>query len=150
MSFPEAKARDIVRERSGGRCEAAVEHVCIGQAQSIHHRKKRSHGGTWAPSNLLHVCGDGTMGCHGWIEAHPKKANYEGLWLFEGEDPLTTSVHMRWMFERSWWYLDDEGLLHWDESDYEPITLSLAAPQALTNYRRAADVSRETGTGRGI
>lgn len=126
MAFPEARARAIVTARSGGRCEAAVENVCMGQAQSVHHRRKP--GRLWNPSNLLHVCGDGTIGCHGWIEAHPERANEDGLWLFAGEDPAETAAHIRWENLRSWYLLDDEGLLIWQTSDFTPITVSLAAP----------------------
>ena len=132
MSFPEPLGREIVKTRSGGRCEAAIENVCMGQAQTVHHRLKRSHGGGWNPSNLLHLCGDGTIGCHGWIEVHPRLANEKGMWLFAGEDPLETACHMRWENLRSWYVLDDQGLLHWDTYDFEPITLSWAAPSNLS------------------
>lgn len=131
--FPEARGRAIVAERAGGRCEAAIENVCIVRPGSMHHRFKP--GRLWNPSNLLHLCGDGTTGCHGYIEAHPKWANQEGLWLRAGEDPRTSSVHMRWMYERSWWFLDDEGILTHDDSEFEPIQTSLAAPVgAMTFY----------------
>jgi hypothetical protein len=126
MAFPEARARAIVMQRSGGLCEAVVPGVCLGKAASIHHRRKP--GRLWNPSNLLHLCGDGTIGCHGWIEAHPALAHEDGLWLFEGEDPATTSCHMRWENQRSWWFLDDEGIFTWDESDYEPLVYSFGAP----------------------
>ena len=129
MPFPEAKAREIVRLRSGGRCEAVVPGVCLGQAQSVHHRRKP--GRLWNPSNLLHLCGDGTIGCHGWIEAHPELAHAEGLWLFAGEDPESTSCHMRWENARSWWFLDDDGCFTWDESEYEPLVFSFGAPDAF-------------------
>jgi hypothetical protein len=33
----------------------------------MHHRRFRSQGGPWTPSNILHLCGDGTRGCHGRI-----------------------------------------------------------------------------------
>lgn len=128
MSFPEAKARDIVAQRSGGRCEVVIPNVCLGVAASVHHRRKE--GRAWNPGNLLHVCGDGTIGCHGWIEAHPAKAMEQGLWLRTGESPADTSAHMRWEDQRSWWFLDDEGLLHWDESDYEPLVYSWASQYA--------------------
>ena len=135
MSFSEERGRAIVKERSGGRCEAAIRNVCLGDAASVHHRQKRSHGGTWAPSNLLHVCGDGTIGCHGWIEAHPQRANEGGLWLFAGEDPAETSVYMRWENLKSWYLLDDEGILHWDGTDFQPLTYSWASPFHVKHTR---------------
>lgn len=30
------------------------------------------------PSNLLTLCGSGTTGCHGWVEAHPAWATAHG------------------------------------------------------------------------
>jgi len=118
-TFPEAKARGIVRTRSGGKCEVARAGVCLGEAHSMHHRRKE--GRLWNPANILHTCGDGTRGCHGWIESHPTLANEEGLWLFAGEKPETTSCHMRWENLMSWFTLDDEGLLHWDTTLSEPV-----------------------------
>ena len=125
----EEQGRRIVRERAGGKCEAAIPGVCTGRHDSTHHRVKRSQGGTWDPSNLLGVCGDGTRGCHGWIEANPSLANAEGLGLLRGDDPREVVVHMRWENARSWWRLDDEGLLYWDGTDFEP--LELASDHAL-------------------
>jgi len=110
----------------------AVPGVCQGKAAGVHHRVKRSQGGKWAPSNLLDACGSGTTGCHGWTEHHPEEAHVEGLSLKRGEDPLEHSVHMRWVNERSWWFLDDEGSLHWDESDFEPLVYSPEIQQLLS------------------
>lgn len=83
----EADARRIVAERCGGRCER-----CGASEYTVHHRRKRSQGGPWLPSNLLAVCGHGTAGCHGLIEANPTWANGQGLWLFAGEVPDQTPV----------------------------------------------------------
>jgi hypothetical protein len=57
----EGPCRDLVRKRSGGTCERCS----VRLAESMHHRRFRSQGGPWAPSNILHLCGDGTTGCHG-------------------------------------------------------------------------------------
>lgn len=133
-AFPEARARAIVAERSGGRCEAVIEGVCLGRAHSMHHRRKP--GRLWNPSNLLHLCGDGTRGCHGWIEAHPTKANELGLWLMNGDGmPSEVSVQMRWESLKSWFVLDDEGSLEWDTHDYE----ALDAPDHAARLRAARD-----------
>lgn len=123
----EAEARRIVRERSEGICEIVVPGICLKRAAGVHHRLKRSHGGAWAPSNLLDACGSGTTGCHGYTEAHPAWARDEGLWLMTGDgDPRDVSVHMRWMNAKSWWLLDDEGILEHDlGGDFELCMYSL-------------------------
>lgn len=130
MSFSEARARAIVAERSGGRCEVMVPNVCLGNAASMHHRRKE--GRLWNPSNILHTCGDGTRGCHGWIEAHPTLANEYGLWLFAGELPAETAVQMRWENLISWFILDDEGVLHFDSTEFNPIPKGAAAPLSFS------------------
>lgn len=50
--FPVGRAREVVRARSDGVCEKC------GQARAVHwhHRLNRSQGGTWHPSNGLHLC----------------------------------------------------------------------------------------------
>lgn len=69
--------RMMVAERDGYaccRCSAGV----MGQQASVHHRKPSGMGGsrrsameTNRASNLLVLCGSGTTGCHGWVEANP-------------------------------------------------------------------------------
>lgn len=132
----EKTARAIVSERSYGWCEIAIDNVCTGSLQSIHHRGKRSQGGSWAPSNLLAACGDGTRGCHGWVEANPAKANALGLWLFAGQQPQETPVYMRWNGTRSWWLLDDHGMLVWQHQTFDDVVP--AAPESSLSFRRAA------------
>ena len=131
----EEAARHIVKLRAGGVCEAAIPNVCSGSHDTTHHRLKRRHAAErWAPSNLLGVCGSGTTGCHGWIEAHPTFAKEEGYWLEPHQDPREVSVHMRWSqtSTRSWWFLDDEGMLTWDESDIEPVVLMREVAELLS------------------
>jgi hypothetical protein len=123
----EELARNIVRLRAGGRCEAAIPDVCKGTHDTTHHRRKRRYSDTrWVASNLLAVCGSGTTGCHGYIEARPQWSQEQGYWLLEGEDPRKVSVHMRWADARSWWCLDDEGSLHWDGAEFEPLVPAIA------------------------
>lgn len=62
MKSDEREVRRIVRDRSGGACE-----ICGVPAESMHHRRFRSQGGPWAPSNILHLCGDGVRLCHGLL-----------------------------------------------------------------------------------
>lgn len=113
----EAQCRVIVSERSGGFCEARLggEGVlaCRGMANSMHHRRKRSQGGQWVPSNMLHLCGDGVTGCHGYIEANPATARRYRLWLFAGMEPASTPCRITWRGYRGWYLLDDEGSLTW-------------------------------------
>ena len=106
----QARGRLVVAARSGGGCEVGIEGVCQGAATNIHHRLKRSHGGTWAPSNLLALCGSGTTGCHGYIEAHPNYSRQFGYWIFTGDgEPNTVSVYLHAHTVPRWVLLDDEG-----------------------------------------
>lgn len=121
----EQQARQIVAVRSDDRCEIAVPNVCLARRYSIHHRLKRSHGGTWSPANLLAACGSGSNGCHGWVETHPAWAREEGLWLMAGDgEPAEVSVHMRWHETKGWWLLDGLGMLEWDGGPFEPLQLA--------------------------
>lgn len=96
----EKECRRIVEARSEGLCE-----VCGKQGHSVHHRRKRSAGGPWSPSNCIKACGSGVTGCHGWIEAHPKDAMDRGLWVSRYADECEVPVLC--------WYgrvvLDDSG-----------------------------------------
>lgn len=101
----EARGRRIVRERCGGRCER-----CGAPGPTIHHRRKRSQGGTWCPSNLIALCGGGVTGCHGWVEANPAAAHAAGLWLRHGENAAERPV---WVGEHAGGQrvlLDPEGM----------------------------------------
>lgn len=109
----EQETRALVRERSGGMCEVRVKDVCRGQGESMHHRNKSGQGGLWTPANILHTCGDGTRGCHGWIEAHPALARRRGLWLFRGQVPHSSPVQAVFRGMPGTYLLDDEGSLTW-------------------------------------
>jgi hypothetical protein len=75
---------------------ARDEGVCIicrrGGAANWHHRKLRSHGGDWNPSNGILLCGSGTTGCHGRAHAEPAWARLNGFivpsWADPAEYPL--------------------------------------------------------------
>lgn len=71
-------ARAVVYERSQGWCEVALRGHCLGRATNWHHR--RSAGRVWTPANGLHLCGSGTIGCHGWVTEHPRLAMARG-WI---------------------------------------------------------------------
>ena len=99
------RARAIVYERSSGICE-----VC-GRARGTnwHHRRPRSLGGLWCPSNGLHVCGSGTSGCHGHITLNPAASREQGWSVPSWADPAETPV---WLAGRGFVLLDALGGIH--------------------------------------
>lgn len=101
-------ARQLVAKRSGGVCEVAIPGVCLGRGTTMHHRRKP--GRVWSAANLLHLCGSGTTGCHGWIEANPKSSREYGWWIFTGDgEPDMVLVFLRAHTGSKWYLLDDEG-----------------------------------------
>lgn len=88
----EAKTRRVVNLRSGGDERRGICERCGRIGTTIHHRKKRSQGGPWTPENCVALCGHGTAGCHGWVEAHPAKAWAEGWYVRSHEDEATRAV----------------------------------------------------------
>lgn len=109
----EGACRTLVRERSGGMCEMRIKNVCRGPGESMHHRNKAGQGGLWVPSNIVHACGNGTMGCHGWVEANPATARRRGLWLYRGVKPSDAPVQLVFRGMPGTYLLDDEGSLTW-------------------------------------
>lgn len=97
----ESRCRDIVSERCGGRCER-----CGAPQYTCHHRWKKGQGGPWVPSNIVALCGSGTTGCHGWVEANPAAANRMGLWLRSGQHD--TENQRLWLWRR-WVVFHDDG-----------------------------------------
>ncbi|QSM04673.1 hypothetical protein PROPHIGD54-2_73 [Mycobacterium phage prophiGD54-2] len=85
----ERQCRIEVLRRSGGLCERCG----IGGGLSMHHRKKRSQGGPWSLDNIVHVCGHGTVGCHGWIEHNPNAAHSEGYHVRPWEEPASIPIY---------------------------------------------------------
>ena len=69
------KAKKVVRQRSGGLCEAQVMAVCTAFAMDAHHVLRRSQGGSHEPSNLRDCC----RHCHRWIHEHVYEATQLGL-----------------------------------------------------------------------
>ena len=106
--------RELVAARSDGDCEVAIPGVCQGRATTVHHRRKRSQGGGWGAANLLALCGSGTTGCHGWVEANPKASREWGWWIFTGDgEPNTVSVFLHAHTDPRWCLLDDRGSYSW-------------------------------------
>ncbi|SNR44574.1 hypothetical protein SAMN06265360_10661 [Haloechinothrix alba] len=102
MTAQEQKVRLLTKWRSGGMCEVCA----VQRATTFHHRLPEGQGGPWRSANGLHVCGDGTVGCHGWIEHHRARA-YERGWLVHSWDdfyavPALLRLHGGWVY------------LHWD------------------------------------
>lgn len=89
-------------ERSQKECEAALP-GCFRFANNAHHRKNASQGGSDELSNLLCLCGSGTVGCHGWITGNPGEAKRMGLSVWPSDDPSLTPVMYRghWALLRS-------------------------------------------------
>ena len=67
------KARAQVLKRSGGRCEARWA-GCQGVVHHVHHKQRRSQGGTNEMSNLLACC----FHCHHEIHHNILKAKELG------------------------------------------------------------------------
>jgi hypothetical protein len=99
----EARTRRVVNLRSGGDEKAGLCERCGKHGTTIHHRKKRSQGGPWSSANCVALCGHGTAGCHGWVEANPLAAHVEGFYVRSYEDETTRQV----LTVRGWAYLGD-------------------------------------------
>lgn len=107
---PDAATVKLVRERDDWRCAR-----CAGWGPlSTQHRVARGMGGTrWPginlPSNLLTLCGSGTTGCHGWVEAHPawSKAHGWSVPTWQADEVVTVPV---WTW-RGWVWLAEDGRL---------------------------------------
>ena len=107
--------RALVIERDGHACRRCGTSLPAGRGGSVHHRIPRGMGGTrWegihSPALLVLLCGDGTTGCHGWIERHRAAALRLG-WLLSrqlfGIDPA--DVPMRWPDRPDRLYLRHDG-----------------------------------------
>lgn len=116
-----------IHQRDGGRCARDGK-----PAESVHHR---IHGDLSdnRTSNRLSTCGDGTRGCHGWIEAHPGAAMAMGWTVSRfapaGQRPDTAAARVWMNFApqgQGWYLLDDEGGANrlWDNGP-DPGTVNL-------------------------
>ncbi len=112
----ESTGREIVMLRDKGVC---VRCLRVDPVWGVNHdhRKNRSQGGDWAPSNGQLLCGSGTTGCHGWKTANPRLAVTEGFSVpsWPQADPaqwparrLGPSGLLGWA-RRRWVLYDDEG-----------------------------------------
>jgi hypothetical protein len=103
LSVP--KAREMLYDRSAAVCE-----VC-GRARGTNaqHRKNRSQGGTWELSNLIHVCGSGTTGCHGYIHAHPTESYACGWSVRQANTPREMPALLTGPYGPRYMWLHDDG-----------------------------------------
>lgn len=95
----ENRARGILYRRSERMCERCAAR----RATNAHHRRRP--GRIWTPENLLHLCGSGVTGCHGWIGGHSDLARMFGWAVAADWDPRWTPV-LVW---RRWVYLTPAG-----------------------------------------
>lgn len=98
-----------------GRADALGEGVCCERCGSmsactLHHRRKRSQlprHRFWEPSNCVMLCGDGTHGCHGWVEHNPDDARLEGFHVRAYEE--SRSIPVKLWHQEDLMYLRDTG-----------------------------------------
>lgn len=111
----QTNARLFVQIRSAGdrylprRCEIRLPDICTGRATDWHHRKNRSQGGLWTPSNGLDLC----HACHMHI-TDTREEYFRMGWLVSREDePAEVPAviySMQYEYgERVALLLDDEG-----------------------------------------
>jgi 5-methylcytosine-specific restriction endonuclease McrA len=101
----EVKARKVVRARSSGLCELDGR----TPATEMHHRKNRSQGGAWAPSNLLHLC----SAHHLHVTTHPQASREQGWAVPSHREPSGVPV---WLARLGWAFLDDQGNYETEEA----------------------------------
>lgn len=104
---PTSARRSTVTARAGWRCEICG--TVLGwpdgsggtwcAPHSFHHRRPRGMGGTTrpdanSPANLLLLCGTGTTGCHGRVEANRAAAHQLGWLLHQTEDPTQVPAYV--------------------------------------------------------
>lgn len=105
------KIRRLVDERDFNRCVVCGEWT-QGRTYSLHHRRPRGMGGTRkpdTPANLITVCGDGTVGCHEWIETNRSEASENGWLVSAYRDPADIPVIYP---DGLPYYLDPDGSAH--------------------------------------
>jgi hypothetical protein len=97
QSPEEKRGKRLVKKRSGGLCEVCGER----RAAEWQHRKRRTQGGTWCPSNGLHCC----VSCHSWITGNGLAARPGGWNLWRRDVPADEPVLRR----GSWVRLTPDG-----------------------------------------
>lgn len=108
VSPEEKHGKEVAGARSGGVCEVQIPSVCLGQAETFHHRLNKGQGGSWSPENLLHTCGDGTRGCHGWITGERIRSRPRG-WMVKEHELATPAEVPVWRRDDAWVLLTADG-----------------------------------------
>lgn len=132
-------AQDKVRTRDGHYCVRCGSSV-LDTPSSIHHRKPRGMGGTNNPlsydlRNLVRLCGTGTTGCHGEIEANRAQALEDG-WLIQSFAELGKPMVRT---DGMWLVLDGEdATIHYTDPSPRP-TCANAPQRNFWNIRCSDD-----------
>lgn len=120
---PAKVVRQLIARAEGccERCRLSVVEVEApefddrGLRWSVQHRKPAGMGGTSrpefnSPANLLLLCGSGTTGCHGWVEANRTAARNAGWLVWQSQDPEEMPVLLhdgrRVLLMADWTYAD--------------------------------------------
>lgn len=82
--------RTRVYERDSYRCVLWFDHQCYG-GLSVHHLRKASQGGPYAPENLVTLC----VRLNGWVEDEPDHYHRFGLVVRRGETLSSAWERMR-------------------------------------------------------
>lgn len=108
MSCPSREVCRLVDIRDRQECVRCGSPLW-GVSASRHHRHKRSHPfpGLHHASNLVLLCGSGTMGCHGWVHGHERQSRRMG-WIVSAYNDHPENVPI-WTRRHGWVLLDDEG-----------------------------------------
>lgn len=89
MSQPSKQTCELVDLRDDYKCQRCGKDLRV-VGGNRHHRKLRRHCNDrerHSTANLILLCGTGTMGCHGWVHAHPAEAYEQGYLLKSWEAP---------------------------------------------------------------
>lgn len=83
--------RVVIWDRDSGSCVRCGVSL-LSKRGSYQHRRARGSGGsrawdTGSVQNGCLLCGDGTTGCHGYVEQHPSEALVDGYRVPQGSDP---------------------------------------------------------------
>lgn len=86
--------------------------ICDGNWDSLHHVYPRGQGGDDTAVNLIALCGSGTTGCHGRVEAH---------------DPAARAAVRASLNDAHRWYLTwklGHGAQAWLDSQYPELEVA--------------------------
>lgn len=144
--FPKAVVAEIV-DRDGcacARCGRGVDLPARGVAWSIHHRRPRGMGGSKNPAvnaatNGVVLCGSGTTGCHGWVEANRDEARVSGWLVPQWRDPAEVPIRSA---RHGWAWLTDSGWVPLTQAD-----LWLQAGQWMADELRVRGIDDEDTEG---